>query len=303
MANWNISAGAIRNPIPPIVLILALLFAGVTAYMRLPINQFPNIEVGVISVTVVQPGAAPVEMETQIAQRIEAALSSVSGVDRVTTTINPGVSTTMVELQFGADTDRAIEDARDAVTSVRPDLPSDVEEPSVQRYDFAAQPIGYYAVGGEGQSDRDISWFIDNDLSRELLAVPGVSRVTRFGGADREIRIDLDPERLTAYGVTAAQVSQQIRARNSDFPGGQARVSGQAQTIRTLGTALTFDDLRELRISGLDGNVVRVGDLGVVTDFIERTDIHRPAQWPARRFVHGATGQGIERSSCVTQRP
>jgi multidrug efflux pump subunit AcrB len=266
MANWNISAGAIRNPIPPIVLIIALLFAGLTAYFRLPINQVPNVELGILTVTVVQPGAAPVEMETQIAQRVEAALSSVSGVDRVTTTINPGVSTTTVELQFGADLDRAVEDARDAITSVRPDLPAGIDEPMIQRLDFASMPIGYYAVRADGQSDRDTSWFIDNELSRELLAVPGVSRVTRLGGADREVRIELDPERLTAYGVTAAQVSQQVRARNSDFPAGQARVSGQAQTIRTLGSSASLEELRELRINGPDGRIVRLADLGTVTD-------------------------------------
>src|SRR6185436_16526772 len=132
---WNISAGAIKNPIPPILLILALLFAGLTAFFRLPINQLPNIQPPVFVVSVSQPGAAPAEMETQIAQRVEAALTGVQGVRRVTTSISPGVSSTSVELQIGADIDHAVEDGRDAITRIRPDLPAGINEPVIRRID------------------------------------------------------------------------------------------------------------------------------------------------------------------------
>ena len=263
---WNISAGAIKNPIPPILLILALLFAGLTAFFRLPINQLPNIQPPVFMVSVAQPGAAPAEMETQIAQRVEAALTGVQGVRRVTTSISPGVSTTSVELQIGADLDRAIEDGRDAVTRIRADLPADITEPVIQRIDFASQPIAYYALEAPGMTDVERSWFIDNDLSRELLAVPGVSQVQRQGGVDREIRIELDPERLSAYGLSADTISRAIRSQNADLPGGQAVVSGQAQSIRTLGSAQTVEQLARLELTGLNGSVVRLSDLGTVTD-------------------------------------
>jgi HAE1 family hydrophobic/amphiphilic exporter-1 len=263
---WNISAGAIRNPIPPILLILALLFAGWTAYGRLPVNQLPNVDFGAFTVTVAQPGAAPAEMETQITQRIEAALTSVEGVKRVTSTISPGVSMTMVEMESDGDLSRAVDDARDAVQRIRADLPADITEPVVQRVDAASQPIGYYAVEGQGMTAQDISWFIDNDLQRELLAVPGVSAVTRMGGVDREIRVELDPARMLAYGVSADQVNNQLRAINADFPGGQAQVGGQAQSIRTLGGAQSVQELENLRVAASDGRTVRLGDLGTVTD-------------------------------------
>jgi multidrug efflux pump subunit AcrB len=263
---WNISAGAIRNPIPPILLILALLFAGVTAYFRLPINQLPNVDFGAFIVTVAQPGAAPAEMETQITQRIESALTSVEGVKRVTSTISPGVSQTRVEMEGGADLIRAVDDARDAVIRIRSQLPADISEPVVTRIDAASQPIGYYAVDGEGMTPEDISWFIDNDLQRELLAVPGVSQIVRMGGVDREVRVELDPGRMTAYGVTADQVSTQLRALNANLPGGQADVGGQAQSIRTLGSAGTVAQLAETRIRAADGRVARLADLGTVTD-------------------------------------
>ena len=263
---WNISAGAIRNPIPPILLILALLFAGWTAYGRLPINQLPNVDFGGFSVVVAQPGAAPAEMETQITQRIEAALTSVEGVKRITSTISPGVSQTMVEMESDGDLGRAVDDARDAIQRIRSDLPADITEPVVQRIDAASQPIGYYAVEGEGMTPQDISWFIDNDLQRELLAVPGVSAVTRLGGVDREIRVELDPARMLAYGVSADRVSAQLRSINADLPGGQAQVSGQAQSIRTLGGAQSVAELENLRITAANGETVRLADLGSVTD-------------------------------------
>jgi multidrug efflux pump subunit AcrB len=263
---WNISAGAIRNPIPPILLILALLFAGWTAYGRLPINQLPNVDFGGFTVVVAQPGAAPAEMETQITQRIEAALTSVEGVKRVTSTISPGVSQTTVEMENDGDLSRAVDDARDAIQRIRADLPADISEPVVQRIDAASQPIGYYAVEGEGMTPQDVSWFIDNDLQRELLAVPGVSAVTRLGGVDREIRVELDPARMLAYGVSADQVSNQLRAINADLPGGQAQIGGQAQSIRTLGGAESIEQLTNLRVTAADGRTVRLGDLGAVTD-------------------------------------
>ncbi len=263
---WNISAGAIRNPIPPILLILALLFAGWQAYNRLPINQLPNVDFGGFTITVAQPGAAPVEMETQITQRIESALTAVEGIKRVESTISPGVSLTMVEMEGETDLARAVDDARDAINRIRAELPADISEPVITRQDAASQPIGYYAVEGQGMTPQDISWFIDNDLQRELLEVPGVSQVQRMGGVDREIRVELDPARMLAYGVTADQINAQLRAINADLPGGQAQVSGQAQSIRTLGSARTVEDLANVRINTSSGTSVRLADVGTVTD-------------------------------------
>ena len=263
---WNISAGAIRNPIPPILLILALVFAGWQAYNRLPINQLPNVDFGGFTVTVAQPGAAPVEMETQITQRIESALTAVEGVKRVNTTISPGVSQTTVEMEGETDLARAVDDARDAINRIRAELPADITEPVITRIEAASQPIGYYAVEGQGMTPQDISWFIDNDLQRELLAVPGVSQVRRMGGVDREIRVELDPARMLAYGVSADQINAQLRAINADLPGGQAQVGGQAQSIRTLGGAQTVDELADTRVLTSSGGTVRLGDLGTVSD-------------------------------------
>jgi HAE1 family hydrophobic/amphiphilic exporter-1 len=262
----NISAGAIRNPIPPIVLMLALIFAGLTAYFRLPINQLPGIDMPLFSVTVTQSGASPAEMETQIAQRLEAALSSVENQKRLMTTITPGAVSIMVELESNANLTRSIEDARDAVNRVRSDMPADIDEPIIQRINEAEEPIAYYAAEWPGKSERDLSWWIDKELSRELLAVRGIGGVQRLGGVDREIRVELDPAKMMALGVTASEISRQLRAQNVNLPGGRAEVGGQAQSIRTLGGAETVEQLAETRIVLADGRSVRLAELGDVTD-------------------------------------
>jgi hydrophobic/amphiphilic exporter-1 (mainly G- bacteria), HAE1 family len=263
---FNISASAIRNPIPPIVLFLALVFAGLTAYFRLPINQLPNIEFPGFAVSIGEPGGAPREIETQITQRVEAALTNVQGVKEITSSVSQGSSQTIVELEFGADISRAVDDARDALSRIRSQLPADMSEPVIERLETAAEPIAYYAIEGKGMTESELSWFIDNDLNRELLAVPGVSQVQRIGGVDREVRVELDPQVLLSFGVTADEISRQLRSINVDLPGGRAEIGGQAQTIRTLGGADTIEALAGSRITLPDGRSIRLEELGTVVD-------------------------------------
>ncbi|MEZ5922187.1 MAG: efflux RND transporter permease subunit [Parvularculaceae bacterium] len=262
----NISAWAIKNPIPPIVLFLALTIAGLTSYFELPINQIPNVEFGEIDVTVTEAGASPSELETQVTQQVEAALTSVTGVDKISSTISQGVSRTFVELQIGADVSRAVDDARDAIARIRSDLPQAIDEPQVQRQDVSSQPIAYFAVSNPAMSAQDLSYYVDRTLSRELLAIKGVSAVTRLGGVDREIRIALDPLRLESFGITADEVSQQLRRSNVDLPGGRTEIGGQTQIIRTLGGAASVETLATQLISLPDGRTVRLKDLGEVSD-------------------------------------
>jgi HAE1 family hydrophobic/amphiphilic exporter-1 len=262
----NISAGAIRNPIPPIVLILALVFAGITAYFRLPINQLPDIQFPAVIVTVSQPGAAPAEMETQITQRVESALTGVDGVKRIVSTVTPGLSTTLVELELNTDLGQAVDDARDAITRIRADLPADIQEPIIQRDNSVEEALAYFAVEGDGMSAAELSWFVDNTVARALMTAEGVSGVVRTGGVDREIRVELDPARLTAYGLSADSVSRQLARQNADLPGGEASVGGQAQSIRTLGGATTVEGLSDTRIVTPSGTSVRLMDLGIVSD-------------------------------------
>jgi HAE1 family hydrophobic/amphiphilic exporter-1 len=288
----NISAWAIKNPIPPIVLFLALTLAGVTAYSRLPINQIPNVEFGVINVTVTQAGASPSELETQVTQQIEAALTSVTDVDNIVSTVSQGVSETNVELLIGADISRAVDDARDAVARIRSELPDEIDEPQVTLLDVSGEPVAYFAVENPAMSAEDLSYYVDRTLSRELLAIKGVAVVKRLGGVDREVLVSLDPARLEAFGVTAEQVSQQLRRTNADLPGGRAELGGQAQTIRTLGGAETVASLASRLIALPDGRSLRLTDLGTVADTAsEPTQLLRFSGKPAIGvFVQRAKG-------------
>lgn len=265
MSRANISAVAIRHPIPPIVLFIVLVFAGLVAFWMLPVNNNPDVDFPIVTVEVSQPGAAPVELETQVARKIEDALVGIEGIDHVRTTIEDGDSLTFVEFRIGYNTDRAVNDVRDAVSRIRSQLPQDIYEPRVQRQSFTTE-IMYYSVASDSLTMEQLSWLIDNDLTQVLMRVPGVGQVTRLGGVTREVRINLDPNRLIAMGVTADEVNQQMRALNVDLPGGRGNLGASEQSIRTLGAQRTIEDLRRTEIAIPGGRRVRLADLGEVTD-------------------------------------
>jgi hydrophobe/amphiphile efflux-1 (HAE1) family protein len=264
----NISAWAIRHPVMPVVLFFVLFFVGVVDFIRLPINLQPDITFPMVQVSVSQPGAAPTEMETQIAQKIEGSISSIGNVRNITTYIIEGLVGINVQFQIGTPVDRAVTDVRDAVAKVRNDLPQGIFEPQVQRVNFSG-PFVYYAVTTTTMSPEALSWFVDNTVTKRLLAVPGVAQVTRTGGVSREIRVELDPARMQALGITAYEVNEQLRALNLDAPGGRAQLGGGEQAIRVLGGAKTAAALGESQIFVRAGKWVRLRDLADVRDGIE----------------------------------
>lgn len=263
----NISAWSIRNPVPTIVLFLVLTLAGLVAFPMLGIDENPNIDIPSVTVTVSQPGADPAELETQVTKRIEDAAAGLGNIDEIISTVTDGSSITQVNFVLGTNSDRATNDVRNAVAQIRQNLPQDINDPIVKRVDFASGgPIITYAVASTQRSMGELSNLVDQDISRALLAVPGVSQVNRIGGLDREIRIDLNPDRLQALGMTATQVNDQVRAFNLNQPGGRGEVGGTEQTIRTLGSAPTVDALRTYQIPLPKGGFVPLSSVGTVTD-------------------------------------
>ncbi|PPC99374.1 MAG: ABC transporter permease [Hyphomicrobium sp.] len=262
----NISAWSIRNPIPSIVLFAVLMFLGIVSFMKLPVTRFPNIDVPIISATVTQSGAAPAELETQITKEVEDAVANITGVKHVQSTLTDGVSTTVLEFRLETDTDRALNDVKDAIEKIRAQLPRDIDEPIIERIDVEGQAILSYAVSSPALTLEQLSWHVDDVIKRRLQTVKGVGRVERYGGVDREIRIHLDPDKLLSYGITAAEVNRQVRATNVDLGGGRGEVGGQEQAIRTLAGARRVETLADSRII-LGGNrEVRLRDLGRVID-------------------------------------
>jgi hydrophobe/amphiphile efflux-1 (HAE1) family protein len=262
----NVSAWAIRRPIPSVVLFLVLCVLGWVSFSGLPITRFPNIDLPLISVSVTQSGAAPSELETQVTKKVENAVSGISGVKHVISNITDGSSVTTVEFRLEVNSDRALNDVKDAVARIRADLPRTIDEPIVQRIDIAGLPIVTYAASAPAMSPEDLSWYVDDVVVRDLQSIKGVSKVERIGGVDREIRVALDPDRLAAFGITAADVNRQLRATHVDLAGGRGEVGAREQSIRTLAGTRSIEELGETRIALPGGRKVRLDELGTVVD-------------------------------------
>jgi multidrug efflux pump subunit AcrB len=262
----NISAWAIRNPVIPLVLFTFLLAMGLLAFKRMDINLNPNIESPAASVSISQPGAAPPELEIQITRRVEAAVRGINGVNEINSSIREGNSTTFVSFEIGTPVDRAVADVRDAIARIRGDLPDGILEPQVSREDFTDEPIGYFSAQSTAMTVEQLSWFIDDRLNRRLMSIEGVAIVSRTGGVSREIKVELDPIRMQAQGVTASQINQQLRAVNMNAAGGRAEIAGSEQSVRVLGSALNAHQLGETQIALGGGRTIRLNSVATVRD-------------------------------------
>jgi hydrophobe/amphiphile efflux-1 (HAE1) family protein len=269
MARLNISAWAIRRPVPPLVLFMVLIALGVFSFQQLPVMRFPNIDIPVVQVTITQAGAAPSELETQVTKRVEDAIAGVPGVKHITSTIVEGSSTTLVEFHLESPVDRAVNDVKDAIARIRSELPRTIDEPITQRLDVEGLPIVTYSASAPSMTPEELSWFVDDTVARALQSVGGVSKVERVGGVDREIRVALDPDRLLALGITAGDVNRQLRATQVDVAGGRGEIGGREQAIRTLAGKQTIEDLAKTMIALPGGRAVRLDTLGTITDSIE----------------------------------
>ncbi|MET0373310.1 MAG: efflux RND transporter permease subunit [Rhizorhabdus sp.] len=261
----RISAWAIRHPIPVTLLFILLTLSGAVAFLRMPIKQFPNVALPIVSVTVTQSGAAPTEIENQITLPVENALTGVAGIKAVSSTVTTGASTTTVEFEFGTNLQKAIDDVRTIVERTRVQLPSGIDPPTVQRLDLDSAPVMTFAVSAPSMTETQLAWFVDNDVARKLQARPGVGQVARIGGASREINVILDPQRMAGLDINAAQVNSALAAFNSDNPGGRATVGAVEQTIRVIGSAQDVAAIRDLTIP-VQGRYVRLSDIAEVGD-------------------------------------
>ncbi|MCU0911081.1 MAG: efflux RND transporter permease subunit [Rhodobacteraceae bacterium] len=265
----NFSAWSIRNPIAPILAFVILMVLGWQSFNTLPITRFPTIDVPLVAVTVNQAGAAPAELEAQITKEIEDAVAGITGVKNIISTVTDGVSTTAVEFRMEVPTDEAVQDVKDAIDQIVGDLPGGIEAPVVTSIDVEGQAIMTFAVASPDRSIEELSWFVEDVVKRGLQGQRGVGRVDRYGGADREIRIVLDPLKLNSFGITAAQVSQQVRATNANIGSGRAEVGEGEQAIRVLGDAAAAEELSTTTIALPSGRFVRLGELGEVQDTYE----------------------------------
>lgn len=265
----NFSAWSIRNPVAPILAFFVLVVLGWQSFNSLPITRFPNIDVPIVSIAVTQSGAAPAELETQVTKEIEDAVAGVSGVDHIESTITDGISTTAVIFRMEVPTTQAVQDVKDAIDRIRSDLPTSIEEPIVSKVDVEGQAIQTFSVSSPGMTLEELSWFVDDTIKRAIQGQTGIGRVDRYGGSDREVRVELDEDRLNSFGISAADVNAQLRRMNMDLGSGRGQVGGSEQAIRTLGDTRDVTALAGTMISLPNGRFVRLSELGKVIDTYE----------------------------------
>jgi multidrug efflux pump subunit AcrB len=262
----NISAWSTRNPIIPIVLFIGLTLAGIVSFMRMDVQDNPDIEFPVVVATIVQPGAAPTEIETQITQKMESAVRSISGVRSISSNADEGSTTTVVEFEIGEDINQAVNEVKNAIDQIRSDLPDGILEPQVEKQTTSSRPIAYYAVRSSDMTLEQLSWFVDDTVSKRLLSINGMASVGRNGGVDREIRVILDPAKMQSMGVTASEINAALRQVNINAAGGRAEIAGSRQSVRVLGNADTAFALSQSQISMGKGRTIKLSDVAKVDD-------------------------------------
>ena len=267
----NFSALSIRNPVPAIMLFILLTLAGLLAYQANPVQDFPDIELPIVNVSASLPGAAPAQLETEVARKIEDSIATLQGVKNIHTKVLDGVANIIVEFQLEKDLSDAVNDVRDAVTRIKADLPGELRDPVVSKLTTSGRVVlAFYVQAKEGAKldNQDLSWFVDNEITKRLLAVQGVGQIKRVGGVTREIRVELDDQRMAALRVSALDVSRQLRQVQKEAPGGRGDVSGAEQSVRTIATVQTAQELAKMDIPLGDGRHVRLEQVASISDTV-----------------------------------
>ena len=265
---FNVSRWSIANPVPSILLFIMLTAAGLLGFRAMKIQQFPDIDLPMVSVTASLPGAAPAQMETEVARRIENALASAQGLKHLYTKVQDGVATVTAEFRLEKPTQEAVDDVRDAVSRIRSELPADLRDPVVAKLNLAGTAVLSYTVASASLDEEALSWYVDNTVAKRLLAVRGVGAIARVGGANREVQVALDPTRMLALGVTAAELSRQLKNVQQEAAGGRAQLGGAEQSVRTIATVQSAAELAALDIPLADGRHLRLDQVATVSDTV-----------------------------------
>ncbi len=270
----NLATWSIRNPIPSILLFILLSIAGLRGFQQLSIQSMPDLELPTITVKLTQPGAAPAQLETEVARKVEDSIANVAGIKHIRTAIREGLVTITVEFVLEKPVSDALIETKDAVDQVRTNLPASLQQPVISAVNVIGAPMLTYAVSSTSMNEEALSWFVDNELAKAVMAVSGVGRYERLGGVKREVRVEVDPIRLASLGVTATDVSHALRQVQQQSSGGRGNLGEDEQTVRTLATVYQATELAALPITLGNGKNFRLDQLATVQDTVaERTQI------------------------------
>ncbi|WP_312315803.1 efflux RND transporter permease subunit [Stenotrophomonas sp.] len=264
----NLSSWSIRNPVAVTLLFVLLTLAGVVGFRAMKVQDFPDIDFPIITVSATLPGASPSQLENDVARRIEDALANLQGLKHLNTTLTDSVASISAEFEIGVPVQQAMDDVRNAVGSVRAQLPTDLQDPVISKVELASQPVLTFALQSAALDAEALSWLVDHQVSRRLLGTPGVGAVNRVGGVDREVTVALDAARLQGLNASAADVSRQLRQAQLEASGGRVALDGAEQSVRTVATVQTASQIASLYLTLADGRRVRLDHVAEVEDGI-----------------------------------
>lgn len=268
----NFATWSIRNPIPSILFFIMITVAGIYGFKHLPVENFPDITLPNINATLALPGAVPAQLEAEVARKVENSIATLSGVKHIRTSITDGAVSVNVIFELEKPLSDALIETKDAIDSVRSDLPPELYSPVVSAVRIGGNPLVIYAIQSTKMDEGALTWFVDDTLSKTLLGVKGVGRFERLGGIDREVQINVDPTKLASLGVTASSISRALKQIQMEYSGGRAQIGGMEQSIRTIGTVKQASDLNAMPIALPDGRMVRLDQVATVSDtYAERT--------------------------------
>src|SRR5277367_1599323 len=267
-----LAAICVKRPIFASVLILVLCVIGLAGYAQLGVDLFPNVDLPIVVVVTNQPGAAPEDIETEITDKIEEAVNTISGIDELRSVTTEGVSQVVVTFIVEKNVDIGAQEVRDRVNSVLPNLPKDIDQPTVQKLDPDASPVLYFALRSQGHTIREATELADKQLRRALESVDGVGAVQLIGGRKRQINVLLDPIRLRGANVTVVDVQRAIASQNLTTPGGRVDTGPGELTVRIHGRVTDPAEIGDLVVRQEAGHSIRVRDVGEVVDGVEDAD-------------------------------
>lgn len=260
----QLSSWAITRPIPTIVMFLALTIAGIFSFNQLPVTANPVVNFPIVTVTITQDGSSPTEMENAITKPVERAVSGIPGIRHITSTITEGISTTTVEFDLTVDAYIATNDIREQIAQIRSDLPQTIDEPLINRIDIEGGAILRYAVSSDSQSLADLSWFIDDTVSKQLITAHGVQKVSRLGGADSVIRIEPDADKLAALRLSILSINELLRSVHQNSAGGSSKYNDLQHTIRILGEKKDVDKIKDIQLPIGNQQWIKLGDIAAI---------------------------------------
>jgi HAE1 family hydrophobic/amphiphilic exporter-1 len=284
----------VRRPVFATMIVLSLTVVGLFSFMSLGVDLFPKIDFPTITVTVVNPGASPREVETEITDKVESAVNTISGIDELRSTSVEGVSQVFVQFLLDKNADVAAQEIRDRVNLIVGDLPETAEDPIIQKLDTDAAPVLRIAVSSP-RSLRDVTDIADKQIKKRIESISGVGNVQIIGGARREIQIKLDPDKMRAFNVTVPEVAAAVKSQNMEVPGGRVDEGTRELTVRTLGRIANPADFNNIAVSTRGAYPVKISDIGYAEDSSEelRTKATLNGQPAVTLVVSKQSGQNV----------